>query len=67
MTEDNEFEDWSHPTRSLSLPPRRRQIRWQPMRIGLLLLAAAVSCGLFAGFWEAGHLIAQTWRTLNSR
>jgi hypothetical protein len=68
MTEDNDFEDWSHPTRSLSMPPRRHTPQyWQWMRMAIFLGGLALACGLFALFWHIGHIVAEAWRTLFAR
>lgn len=67
MNPDNDFEEWIHPTRSLSMPPRPRHVHWRWMRRGILLLALAITCGLFAAFWQIGHIVGQAWHAVFSR
>lgn len=59
MSEGNEFEDWSHPTRrGLSMPPRRIYVRawvWW-------LLAA----GFIAFCWYAAHATLEAYRVVFS-
>lgn len=59
MSDDlEEFEDWSHPSRQLTLPRRRVRIHWWR------LLFAAIAAGLFWGCWHLGHLIHEAYRTV---
>lgn len=64
MNPDNDFEDWSHPTRSLSMPPRRGRIHWQWVRAAVVLLGLALACGLFALCWYAGHAVSEAYRVV---
>lgn len=59
MNEDLEdFEDWSHPGRQLTLPRRRTRIHWGR------LLAAAIACGLLWGIWHMTHVIHDAYQTV---
>lgn len=62
MTEDSDFEDWSHPTRTASLPARR--VRWRWYNVMVWSLVAAVCCGVLVFFWYIGHVIAQAYRVV---
>lgn len=58
MKQDNEFEDWSHSTRSLSMPPRRRPVRG----FALLILALV----LLAALCYAAHTVREAYRVVFS-
>jgi hypothetical protein len=58
MSDLEEFEDWSHPSRPLTLPRRRIRIHWWR------LLGAAVACFCFWGAWHLGHLIHDAYATV---
>jgi hypothetical protein len=59
MSDLEEFEDWSHPTRNLmTLPRRRTRIHW------LRLAIAAAVVLLLWGAWHVGHVIADAYRVV---
>lgn len=58
MNDAEEFEDWSHPGRKVSMPPRRAVVHWWRV------VAFAIACLVFWGAWHVGHLIAQAYRTV---
>lgn len=58
MSDLDEFEDWSHPSRPLRLPRQRRRIHWWR------LLAVAFACCLFWLCWHVGHLVHEAYQTV---
>ena len=61
MSDLEEFEDWSHPTRALTLPRRRRPIGLQCAFWAVLLLCVGLSV---TALWYAVHVIRDAYRVV---
>ena len=60
MSDLEEFEDWSHATRALTLPRRRPRIHWWRVLVALVL------CLLLGGAWYMGHIVRDAYRVVFS-
>jgi hypothetical protein len=56
MNPDNDFEDWSHSSRGISVPPRRRRVHG--------VVWCAIALALIALCWYAGHAVVEAYRVV---